>query len=502
MKKSIRAMLLCCACAVADAATVEMRHTHGVFYPGLRNQPVVQLKVTGEPGETIRTVRFNFGRSSCTGDIAVARLLSSGDWNGFTYNTNKLAVEKAKTKPEEEVFSFKTKIELGHTPQYLWLSYDLAPGVKRNARVDALCTEVVLQDGSVVKPKLIIAEGLKSRVIGRVYPFPYRVVPYYRPRWVKGWGNAKEAVHLTPAHFNLFTDIVHFAYSVTAEGDITYQWVGEGASAQEVTDDALAELKRLRRVANSRARLLAGFGHMDGPMTKAVSDPGVRRTLARRMAQWAISRGYGGIDIDWEYPDSWQEWQQLGFFIADLREELAGSGLSVSIAASVTYKVPNYWTTDQLDFLMTMSYDDLGEQHSSMWRFQGDANKCLNEFHMAKPRIVVGLPFYSNQQGTLTNQYGYSQIVGWYPNIKPGENTFRIKNADGSLGPMHSFNGINLITEKCKWLKKQKFGGVMIWAYDTDLPLSHNMSLARAMFKVIRQPSSKKKKKQGAKSAK
>ena len=152
-------MLLCCACAAAGAATVEMRHTHGVFYPGLTNQPVLQLKVTGNPGETIREVRFNFGRSSCKGDIAVARLLCSGEWNGFTYNTNKLAVEKAKLKPEKDSFSFKTKIELGHAPQYLWLSYDLESDVRRNARVDALCTAVEMEDGTVAEPKLVVAEG-------------------------------------------------------------------------------------------------------------------------------------------------------------------------------------------------------------------------------------------------------------------------------------------------------------------------------------------------------
>ena len=483
-----------CCCVAAHAATVEARHTHGVFYPGLRNQPVLQLKVSGAPGERIKAVRVNLGKSSSKDDISQVRLLCSGDWNGFTCNTGKLAVEQDKAKPGKDSVVLKTKIELGNSPQYLWISYDLVPGAKRNARVDAQCSAVLMSDGSVVEPEEVMADGLKARVMGRVYPFPYRVVPYYRPRWVKGWGNAEEAVHLTPAHFNLFTDLVHFAYSVTAEGEINYQWAGEGVDPKVVADDALAELKRLRKEGKARSKLLAGFGHMDDPMTKAVQHPDTRRKLARNMAQWAIKRGYGGIDIDWEYPDSWQEWEQFGYFLADLREELAGSGLSISIAASVTYKIPNYWTTDQLDFLMTMSYDDTAEQHSSMWRFQGDANKCLNDFHMPKPRIVVGLPFYSNQQNTLTNQYGYAQIIGWYPNIKPSENYFRVKNADGTDGPMHSFNGVNLIVDKCKWLKQQKFGGVMIWAYDTDVPMKHRASLARAMYSVIRQPAKKDKK--------
>lgn len=476
-----------------DAATAEARHTHGVFYRGLKNQPIMQLKVTGEPGEKITAIKFTTGESSQTSDIKLARILTSRDWNGFTYNTNKLAEELGKKKPGKDAFSFKVNVDLSATPTYLWLSYDLSDSIKRNARVDAECIEIVLSDGRTIKPELIIADALEKRKIGRVYPFPYRVVPYYRPRWVKGWGNAEKAVHLTPAHFNLFTDLVHFAYGVNHQGEITYQWAGGGVDDKTVADGALEEIKRLHKEANSKAKLIAGFAHMDEPMTAVVANPELRRKLARNMANWAITRGYDGVDIDWEYPDTWEQWQHLGYFIADLREELAGSSLSISIAASVTYKTPNYWTTDQLDFLMTMSYDDLGPQHSSMQRFQGDAQKCLNDFHMAKPRIVVGLPFYSNEQGTLTQQYGYAQILSWHPRIKPSENTFVSKKADGSNGPMHSFNGPNLITEKCKWLKQEKFGGVMIWAYDTDVPLKHKASLARAMFKVIRQPKSKKK---------
>ncbi len=33
----------------------------------------------------------------------------------------------------------------------------------------------------------------------------------------------------------------------------------------------------------------------------------------------------------------------------------------------------------------------------------------------------------SNEQGKLTDQYGYSQIYNRYPNLKPDVNTFRAK---------------------------------------------------------------------------
>ncbi len=476
--------------ALAPAATAEMRHTHGVFYPGLDNQPVLQLKISGSAGEKIKSIKINTGETSSACKIKVARLSSSGNRNMFTTHTQNPVQQKAEKKAPKGSINFETDIDLGNKPLYLWVSYDLPATTKRNSMVDALCTEIKMADGSVVKPELKLAQGIDKRVIGRVYPFPHRIVPYYRPRWVKGWGKSEKAIHLTPEHFNLFTDLIHIAYSISDQGDITYQWAGGGDSKKTV-DAALAEIKRLHKEADSRARLIAGFGFIDKQITAINTKPAVRRKLARNMAKWAIERGYQGIDLDWEYPENANQWNQFALFLAELREELAGSGVSISIAASVNYRIPTLQVTDQIDFIVTMSYGSQAAQHASMERYQREANICVNKLKMPKVKVVLGLPFYSNEQGKLTDQYGYSQIYNWYPNLKPDVNTFRAKKKDGSDGAMHSFNGRKLISEKCHWAKDNDFGGVMIWAYETDLPLSHHASLGRAMYKVLRQPKKK-----------
>jgi hypothetical protein len=63
---------------LAQALTVEVRHTHGVFYPDLKQQAVMQLKITGEPGEKIKKLEFTDGKTTSTGDIQMARLTTSG----------------------------------------------------------------------------------------------------------------------------------------------------------------------------------------------------------------------------------------------------------------------------------------------------------------------------------------------------------------------------------------------------------------------------------------
>lgn len=474
----------------AQAATAEARHTHSVFYPGVNNQPVLQLKITGTPGEKIKCLKFTTAESTAPNKFKGAQLSASGNRNAYTLHTKNPVVQKGAISSVRNHFSFNTDIELGDTPLYLWLSYNLPPTIKRDSKVDALCTSIEMADGSIIKPELKLADGIEERVVGRVYPFPYRIVPYYRPKWVKGWGKSEKAIHLTPEHFNLFTDLIHFAYSISNQGEITYQWAG-GGNSKKTVDEALAEIKRLHKEANSRARLIAGFGFIDKQITAINNRPAIRRKLAKNMAKWVIERGYQGIDLDWEYPENANQWNQFACFLAELREELAGSGVSISIAASVNYRIPTMQVTDQIDFIVTMSYGSQAAQHASMERYQREANICVNKLKMPKVKVVLGLPFYSNEQGKLTDQYGYSQIYKWYPNLKPDVNTFRAKKKDGSDGAMHSFNGRKLIHEKCVWAKENKFGGVMIWAYETDLPLNHHASLGRTMYKVLRQPKKK-----------
>ena len=73
--------------SAASAATIEARHTHGVFYPGLEDQAVLQLKVTGKPGEKIKELKFSLGESTTKGKIKAAKLSSSGNRNSFTLHT-------------------------------------------------------------------------------------------------------------------------------------------------------------------------------------------------------------------------------------------------------------------------------------------------------------------------------------------------------------------------------------------------------------------------------
>lgn len=100
----------------AQAATAEARHTHSVFYPGVNNQPVLQLKITGTPGEKIKCLKFTTAESTAPNKFKGAQLSASGNRNAYTLHTKNPAVQKGALSSVRNHFSFNTDIELGDTP--------------------------------------------------------------------------------------------------------------------------------------------------------------------------------------------------------------------------------------------------------------------------------------------------------------------------------------------------------------------------------------------------
>ena len=471
-----------------QALTVETRATHGVFYAGVEKQACLQIKVdaaAADVGKKITSFSFTTGKTTKAADITKARLYKSTE-NAFTLNTgdmNRRASELATGSASGGKVTFATDISIESAgTSYYWLAYDIASSAKGNNKIDAVCSAVKV-GGTDVKATAKLGTYVKTREYGTVYPFKNRIVPYYRTVWINEWN----ANHLNATHFKSFTDIIHFGYSLNSDGTVANQWYHSGVSdTMAYAKTAREKLKSLRGTAKSR--IIAGFGHVDDGLTafyRNNTDRNVRKNMAKNIAKYVLESGYDGIDIDWEYPDNGDEWVYLTYLLADLRDELAGSGVSVSFAATVWYMKPWHDVSDQVDFINTMSYDQQGEQHSPMWILQSDADTCHSYLKMPKSKVVLGLPFYTNRYYVLWDQVGWNSVVSAYPNLSPSVNQASMTTSNGTT--MHSFNGVNLIKEKCQWVKDNGYGGVMIWAYDTDVQLTHKMSLGKAMYSVLKQ---------------
>ena len=484
---------IACVVALSGAAagfTIEALPTHSVFYAGLPAQPCLRVKVTASAGETLS--QLSFGAS---GAISAAWLYrSSAPFFSLLAEGEAAAtkVAKSSTAPGTGNLVFKTGgIKLQEGVNYFWLVYDISSSAKGGDKIRGVLKKAVDGLGAETTPAkgrngTKRADGKTPATPAEVYPFKYRIAPYVRPKFALG--SHREI--FTAAHLRQMTDFIIFGYTHAGPR------IAPAHDALRGQKDLAPECLTLARELRGRecpTRILAGFScnEAKNPMSAIMHDAEKRRTLARNMAALVTEHGYEGIDIDWEYPREngrfkpHATWRKFAIFLAELREELAGTGASISIAVTTRYDAPNIEALEGADFINTMSYGRPGE-HSTKADAQADIQYLLKR-KIPPVKIVLGLPFFSRDTKPKHDDHGgcgYSSIVKFAPKLDAAKNTFR----HPETGEQHFFNGPALIKDKCKtFVLQQGIGGVCIWAYDTDVPMNNPKSLSKALYTILKQ---------------
>lgn len=453
----------------AASATASCEQTHSVLYAGGVNQAIMKIKVTApETSQILKGMTFSMAGTTSVADIAKAQIFASAATPYFSPNSdqaNRRAIPILNTISKgAKTLQFEGGYPLSPGDNYFWLCVDLIPRARGLNKVDAACTGIALLEDSNIAISNPSPEGC-----AQVYPYQFRVVPYYRHTNLMQWNRDQ----LNAQHFKSFTDLIYFNVGCDTYGNLTGQ-------NNEQFLNGLDKLKNLR--GNAGSKIILGVAHCDAGMTAITADPEKRVKFARQLVSFAEEKGFDGIDIDWEYPDNDTQWYHFSLFLGEVRSAMGANGMSLSSAINPYYLAPTSEMMDLLDFVNVMSYDR-GGQHSTYPDMVTDVNTMRNK-NVPDCKIVMGLPFYTNETRSNRNwdaQKGYSTVIQLYPNIAPGTDTCTID------GQEHYFNGITTIKKKCQYVKTQKLGGVMIWCYDGDLLLTHAKSLAKAMFGVIKQ---------------
>ena len=453
----------------AASATASCEQTHSVLYAGGVNQAIMKIKVTApETSQILKGMTFSMAGTTSVADIAKAQIFASAATPYFSPNSdqaNRRAIPILNTISKgAKTLQFEGGYPLSPGDNYFWLCVDLIPRARGLNKVDAACTGIALLEDSNIAISNPSPEGC-----AQVYPYQFRVVPYYRHTNLMQWNRDQ----LNAQHFKSFTDLIYFNVGCDTDGNLTGQ-------NNEQFLNGLDKLKNLR--GNAGSKIILGVAHCDAGMTAITADPEKRVKFARQLVSFAEEKGFDGIDIDWEYPDNDTQWYHFSLFLGEVRSAMGTNGMSLSSAINPYYLAPTSEMMDLLDFVNVMSYDR-GGQHSTYPDMVTDVNTMRNK-NVPDCKIVMGLPFYTNETRSNRNwdaQKGYSTVIQLYPNIAPGTDTCTID------GQEHYFNGITTIKKKCQYVKTQKLGGVMIWCYDGDLLLTHAKSLAKAMFGVIKQ---------------
>ena len=222
-----------------------------------------------------------------------------------------------------------------------------------------------------------------------------------------------------------------------------------------------------------------------GGRTAAFKNDAVREKFVNDLMAYVQKYDFYGVDIDWEYPVSADEWAAYDLLVKDLSAALHADGRYISTAQSRGTGLSKE-TFAKFDRINIMAYDNYStmQNHSTFsWCADDILKYFINTLGIDRSKIVLGLPWYAVDKNSITNQTDWKAIYGLLSadneegdiTIDEGINTTR----------QWGFNGPNLLRDKVVYAIKNRVGGVFVWQIKNDFEYDHPYSLARVMHEAI-----------------
>ncbi len=483
-KHSIRRcfpLFLCVLGGLPISAAPELSGHQGkyLYLPAVKNQFLFRVQVKSKGGAQVRGMSFTL-KGCDAKDLSGARLYCNKAPFFSTESNNEDKAEllaEAKIKGNQLIVSCQH--EQSEDEMNYFLAIDLSPELKAGQKIDASLDFVIVDGKKISKIKGADPDGW-----GVVDTGKKRLTVYYRAQFLADWSKGS----LTTAGMNGLTNIILFQVQPAADGSVV-PLAGKGNANSDMSKltKAATMLKSLR----GERKIAISLGVKTGEFKTVCADAKASAKLSKELVATCLKLGLDGLDLDYEYPQSPEEWRRFCHFVTQLREEMQPHQLMLTTAISAFYCVPSIAVLDQFDLVHAMSYDHGGEQHSSFADHLKDLDVLSQQLRQPTKKIIIGLPMYTNgtdADGKVMwgNQHGWRDVVAYFK--KTGAPLFdHINHLKGWSHDAyrHSFNGRDLLNQKCAHLLENDYGGLMVWGFETDVDYNELHSAMRYMHEVF-----------------
>ena len=315
------------------------------------------------------------------------------------------------------------------------------------------------------------------------FVFSQRVIGYY-PQWVVD--------NLPPSEidFNVVTHVIH-----------SFAWPNEDGSISSYDGMFGSDISNI--IHNQGAKFLLSLGGWGNHVGFEVisGDPLLREIFIYNLVSILLVNNYDGVDLDWEFPDSNTDRENLNLLVSDM--DSIFFSINPEWIISMAIPVSNWWgqwhdfesLEQHVDFFNAMTYGTHGDWSSHVGHLaplypsppddlDGSCDENMNYLHFSrgipKDKINMGMPFWglkweaSNINEPFANNsenifyYDIPELInnGWsYQWDGDALCPYLVKD-DGSL--VITYENPESIAFKCQYVIEEGLGGVMIWALSYD----------------------------------
>lgn len=278
------------------------------------------------------------------------------------------------------------------------------------------------------------------------------VIAGYLPSWAMADYDLSK---LKPA-----TDVLYFSIQPNANGTL---------NLDDIDQTYIPKLRQAKARYGFRLLICCGGWERSAGFYPMASDNAKRTKFVNAALSFCQTKGFDGIDLDWEHPANQTQAVAYGLLIRDLHLAFKPSGRIVT-AAIADWQPMDSVGVKNLDRVHLMSYDHEGK-HSTLVDAKKDVQK-MKDLGFPSKKIVLGVPFYGRSLTNGNSEKTYRDIVTDYN-----------PPADADEAGGFYFNGRSTMQEKADYIKKQKLGGVMIWELTQDAPGAK--SLLKTLFDAL-----------------
>ena len=240
---------------------------------------------------------------------------------------------------------------------------------------------------------------------------------------------------------------------------------------------------------------IGGWGASWG-FSSSCADPAKRTRFVNEIKKTLTALNYDGVDLDWEYPSSAADRDNLLSFVAELRTAL-GPRKEISLAVPATNWSGQWFSSaliNHADRLHVMTYDFTGGWSSQSGHHSGlYSDGCSTPITMEQAlaywrgrgvpddQLVLGVPFYGRSFNTNTHSQPFSTSgEATYAELALLESSpqwelkwssaARVPFLEEINGPgLWSYDNVSSVQEKANFIRDQGLCGAMIWEITQDV---------------------------------